>query len=367
MNIIYDVSNHDMYPIGQDGFTSGTVIMVRKIAEGLANRDHVVHVITPDLEVEEQRGPTLWYWPKDYHPRLADVAIQLMHVNPQPSYDAVLLILQTFGIDPYLGPDHSWASNVDAFSVLSEIHGSRLRQARPTIQKKQIFVTGLGVDLDDYRGGILPAKVPCRMLYANDPCRGLLDVLDIFDIVKKKIPEATLHVAYDFDANLDRLGWEHSQRAQMLWECKIRMEHTPGVVNLSKLSRQEIIQEQIECSIHIMPSNAHNDQWHGLTQLECAAAGAVLVLSDIGAFPELFDTGATVLPQIGKYYEELNRRINATDYAGQVIKLMQNHKKWEEKSQKARAMAAKFTWDKVIDAWEQMFAKLVEDKDGRAA
>lgn len=368
MRILIDASNHQLYPIGSDGFTSGTVLMVRNIAAGLAERGHTVHVITNDLQVEDQRGPTLWYWPPNVHPLAGDVAVQLMHVNPQPEYDADILLLMTFGIDPYLGPDHQWGQQVDGFPVLSAKHGELLRKARPTVREDRCFVTGLGVCLMDYHdqrymaamvhGEDHDIKVPGRMLYANDPTRGLPALLDIFDKVKEQVPEASLHIAYDFDGNLERVKWEHSYRAQMLLDCKRRIETTPGVVNLGTVDRATIIRKQLECQVHCMPSNADKDQLHGLTQLECAAAGCALVLSDVAAFPEVFGEGATILPQVGKYMPELERRIDAGDWAQIVIELIKDETVWQTASQKARTLAEKHTWPAVIDRWEEMLKEL---------
>lgn len=370
MRIIFDATNERMYPIGGDGFTSGTVQMVRNIASGLAERGHMVHVICNDLQAEEQRGPNLWYWSVNAHPIVADVAVQLMHVTPETNYDADTLLLMTFGLDPYLGPNGEFAQMIDGFPLLSAKHGELLRVARPTVAEDKCFVTGLGVDLTEYTNTFQEHtewvstyyKVPDRLLYANDPARGLLPLLDIFDRVRTKVPDATLHIAYDFDGNLERVKWEHSYRAQMLLECKRRIESTPGVVNLGALSRDDIVREQLECQVHAMPSTAERDQLHGLTQLECAAAGAALVLSDVAAFPEVFGNGATILPQVGQYMPEYERRCTADDWAAVIVELMTDNDKWVAESKRARALAESMTWAKVIDRWEAMIKK-IGDKD----
>lgn len=364
MKIIYDATTERMYNVGKDGFTSGTVQMVRHIAQGLANRGHTVHVITSDLEIEEQRGPTLWYWPERMHPVKADVAVQLMHVNPDAEYDADILLLATFGVDPYLGPDHEWAEQVDGFPLLSAKHGELIRAARPTIAEDKCFVTGLGVDLASYealRKVLSDIPTPGRLLYANDPSRGLLPLLDIFDLVRAKVPEATLHIAYDFERGLQAHAWEHSLMAQMLWECKRRIEATPGIVNLGACDRSAIVMEQMACQVHCHPSDPTNhDQLHGLTQLECAAAGSALVLSDADAFPEVFGEGATIVPRIGQYIPDIERRVNAADWADVVVELMQDGEKWQEASQKAREMAERSTWGACISRWETMLNQLRE-------
>ena len=136
----------------------------------------------------------------------------------------------------------------------------------------------------------------------------------------------------------------------------------PGAVNLGALDRAGIIREQLECQVHCMPSDPPGigTQTHGLLQMECAAAGCALVLSNIEAFPEVFGDAAIILPVVGRYEPSLERRITAQDYAEVVVELMQDSSKWEEASRKARALAECNTWSIVVDRWETMLEKVME-------
>lgn len=363
--VIFDATQETLYPLAKPGFSGGSQTYARAIIKALVRQGHTVHVIAPDMEGDEQRGEREFWWSPLYHPHKADIAIMQMHVYDNPQYEAPLLILATSCVDPNMGPNHEWARAVDAVPVFSEVHKQLLMQQRP-IPAEKIFVTGLGVDLDEfdiepYRGREYTSfKVPGRMLYANDPARGLFTTLDIFDEVKKQVPEATLHVAYDFDTQFSWRQWEHSQMAQYYWECKRRLEGTPGVVKTGNLDRAGIIREQLECQVHCMPSDPPGvgTQTHGLTQMECAAAGAALVLSDIEAFPEVFAEWATILPTIGKYLPEIERRVTAADYAAVVAKLMLDPLKWAKESAKARILAEQNTWEHVARRWAEMIAQL---------
>ncbi len=379
MRILFDATPETMYPLATEGFSGGSQTYIRAIIRGLVERGHTVHVIANDLQVDEQRGECEFWWPREYHPHQFDVAIQQMHVNSNPDYDAPILVLMTSCVDPNLGPDHQWASQIDAYPLFSETHKRLLLQLRPTVPEDRCHVTGLGVDLADYSmptagyvKSLLPGdyeeawrnshKSSTRLLYANDPARGLFYTLDVFDHVRREVTDATLHVAYDFDRQLSWHAWDHSQIAQLLWECKRRLGTTPGVVNVGGLPRADLIREQLECQVHCMPSDppALGTQTHGITQMECAAAGAALVLSDVEAFPEVFSEGATILPVIGRYLPDQERRVDAQDYAAVVVELMRDRDKWEEASRKARALAEKHTWDIVCDRWEEMLSKLME-------
>jgi glycosyltransferase involved in cell wall biosynthesis len=360
MRLLFDATRETMYPLAKEGFSGGSQVYIKAIIKGLAAKGHQVHVIANDLDVDEQRDGVYW-WPANYHPTKFDVAVQQMHVNPNPRYEAPVLVLMTSCVDPWLGDNNEFAKAVDAVPVFSQVHKDLLCKMRPIAEDK-CFITGLGVDVSDYdtpRG-----KVPGRMLYANDPARGLFYTLDVFDAVKKQVPEATLHVAYDFEKQFGYRCWEHSQMAQMLLDCKLRLESTPGVVSLGALTRAEIIQEQLECQVHCYPSDPPGigTQIHGIMQMECAAAGAALVLSDVEAFPEVFSEAAVLLPTIGEFLPEQERRVDADDYAAIVVELMQNPDRFQKASQQARALAEQHTWDKVVDRWEDMLAKLVSNE-----
>lgn len=361
MKIIIDARALQLYPVGQPTeFTGGTELMVHKIAKGLAGYDHTVHVVCPDLEVEEQRGESLWYWGPNAHPSAADAVVMVHSLQHVADYSADYLIMATNGVDPDLGPQHSYASGVDMFPVFSIKHGEMLRQFRPTVPEEKLVVTGLGIDWEQDYHWLGEEKVPGRMLYANDPARGLWHVLDIFDHLKTLNPDVTLHVAYDFDKQFEHHKWSATALAEVLWECKQRLGSTPGVTNMGGLSRSELVREQLECQIHAMPSDPPNagSQIHGITQMECAAAGAALVLADYEAFPEVFGEAAMILPQIGLFLPKSERRYDALDWAEAINELMHDSDKLADMAKKSRELAARHTWGHVANRWSTMLGEL---------
>lgn len=345
-----------MYPVGKpaNGLIGGTEKYLHELACGLSKK-HQVHVITPDLEAEEQRAATLWYWPPTHHPTKADVVIAF-HNLADLDYDSDLLIFAPNGI----GADTAGLeADVDAVATFSECHSDLIAKTT-SIPREKCVLTGLGVDLAPYP--LEDQSVPGRIYVANAPERGLWHVLDIFDLVKKEVPHATLHVGYDFDRSFEQHRWGQSALAEMFWEMKGRIENTPGIVNLGALSPEGVILQQIECAVHVWPSeppNAGAQTW-GLTQMECAAAGAALVLSDVESFGEVFREGAFVLPPVGRYYQAEERRIDAEDYADVVVKLMTDPKFYALQRRKAQRMAAKHTWRSCLARWNAMLERLTE-------
>ena len=371
MKLIIDARNLRLYPVGRPGFHGGTETYVKVLAEGLAGKGHTVHVVTPDLDEDEQRGPSEWWWGPDAHPTKADAVVMVHSLAGADDYSGDALVFATNGVDPDLGPDGRLAELVAAFPVFSRNHGELMCAQNPTIDKSRCVVTGLGVDVGEYdgkgwQGGIgqevyrTGSKVPGRIWVGNDPARGLWHVLDIFEIVQRETPEASLHITYDFDRQFEQHRWRQNSLAETMRECRSRLKSIPGVVNLGSLDRSGVITQQLEAMVHLWPSDPPNvgSQIHGLSQAEAASAGCALVLSDIEAFPEIFGIAATILPVPGRFVPEYERRVDAQDWADATLELLKDPAKWADASRKARALAETLTWSAVVDRWDTMLGML---------
>jgi glycosyltransferase involved in cell wall biosynthesis len=380
VKLIIDARNLRLYPVGLSGFHGGTETYVKVLASGLAAKGHTVHIVTPDLDDDEQRGEREWWWGPNAHPSKAEAVVMVHSLAGADDYSGDALIYATNGVDPYLGPDGRLAELVAAFPVFSRKHGELMCAQNPTIDKSRCVVTGLGVDLDEYaayntlqlnkdghaEGPVVP-KVPGRIWVGNDPARGLWHVLDVFEIVQREMPEATLHITYDFDRQYEQHRWRQNILAETMRECRRRLKTIPGVVNLGSLDRPGVVREQLEAMVHLWPSDPPNvgSQIHGISQAEAAAAGCALVLSDTEAFPEVFGGVAEILPVPGRFIPDPNgdgRRVDAQDYADIVLDLLRDPELWAKASRASRKLAEQHTWAAVIDKWDQMLGMLSEQE-----
>jgi len=308
------------------------------------------------MEHEEQRGSTEYWWGPSAFPTDLDVLVEVHNLEglTWAKFNAPILICMTNGIDPWLGDNNELAPLVDGWPCFSQCHVDLLASQRP-VDKEKCFVTGLGVNLHHEEASY---KMPGRLFFSNDPARGLWHVLDIYD--KLAVTDKSLHIGYDFYKQLEARRWQATATAELLWECKRRIETTAGVVSLGNLSQSDLVREELECQVHAMPSDPPNlgSQIHGITQMECAAAGAALVLSDTEAFPEIFGGAATILPLPGTYLPEHNRRYDAQDWAEVIEELMKDPARLQEASHNARALAEQHTWARVVENWEKMLEVL---------
>lgn len=364
MRIIFDARPLDLYPNWSmpDAFHGGTEDMVKRLARGLADAGHTTHVITHHLPVERQIGPYEWYWGPNNYPKAADVLVLVhnMETLATGGITAPLVVMATNGLGNALLPDDQTRATVDAWPVFSKVHGDLLKLRGSAVDPDKIFLTGLGVDLPDYSQ---ESKVFGRLLFANDPQRGLWHLLDIFDHLRLLVPEASLHITYDFDRQFEAHRWQASAMAETMIACRDRMLATPGIANVGGLSKKELAEAMRECQVHAMPSDPPNvgSQIHGITQMECAAAGAALVLSNIEAFPEVFGEAASILPLPGTILPDEERRYDAQDWAEHIADIICVPQTWETMSRKSRHLAERHTWDHVVERWNNMLNQLAGD------
>jgi glycosyltransferase involved in cell wall biosynthesis len=363
VKLIISALHLKLYPVAQPGFHGGTETLVKVLAKGLAAEGHEVHVVAPDTDGDERRGPNEWWWGPDYHPSKADIVVMVGSLAGAEHYEADGLVYCTNGAElpDLLSPEV--AGIVAAYPVFSTTHARLMCQLNPGIPKERCVVTGLGVDLDEYPNDPAEHKLPGRIWVGNDPARGLWNVLDVFEIVQREHPEASLRITYDFDRQFEAHRWHQNAMAEMFWECKRRIATIPNVVNLGALDRAGVVREQLEAQVHLWPSDPPNigSQVHGLSQMEAAAAGCALVLSDVEAFPELFAGVADILPVPGQYIpdpEGDGRRIDARDYAEIVLDLFRDPEAWARASAASRKLAEKHTWADCLGNWVLLLDQL---------
>lgn len=352
--ITFDARNLFLYPLGKAGFSGGTEEMVRVLGDKLSQWYHV-NIVTHDLEEWEPRGPSLFYWPPQMFPQKADVLVMVQSPDGMNDYTAPCVALATNGIDPVVGEA---SAAIDLYPCFSKTHVDMMCKTRLSIPEERCVITGLGVDLPQT---LVPPERGL-MCWMNDPARGLWHMLDIFDVVKQRVPEARLAVTYNFELQFSHRMWQPSQMAQVLWECKERMQKTPGVEVWTELPKEQLIGLQRVQHVHVMPSDPPNQgsQIHGMSQLESARFGTPLILSDTEAFPEVFGAAADILPLPGSYMEDKQRRTTPADWADVIECVMNDESAYREMHDASLELARQNTWDVVAGKWHDM----IEDAIG---
>lgn len=158
---------------------------------------------------------------------------------------------------------------VDKVLAISEYHKKYLLN-HYAFARKMVDVIDLGVNEADYVTPLPYQKG--KLIYCSVPRRGLKYLAECFPKIKDRIPEAELYITSDY-----RLWGAEPENA----EFRIMFDEMPGVHFLGKISREELVICQKTAEIMAYPCDY--DENYCISAIECIAAGAVPVTTDIGA------------------------------------------------------------------------------------
>lgn len=191
---------------------------------------------------------------------------------------------------------------VDRIFCISPYHTDHLI-SHYHINPNNIFTTSCCINEADYVDSEI-RKIPGKLLYCSVPRRGLEHLLRYFPKIKEKVPHAELYITSDY----------------RLWgtvpddtEFREMFANQEGVHYLGKISRGELVRHQLESEVMAYPCTY--EECFCISAAECQAAGAVPVITDIGAISTTVLSGVIIRKQPGTApYEEL--------FVENVIKLL---------------------------------------------
>ncbi len=365
----------------------GSGIVATELGLELARREHEVHFIyysqpirltvpEPNIhyhEVEVSRYPLFEYPPYDLAlaTRMAEVSqlyeLDLLHVHYAiPHSVSALLAKQMLAATPprrklpfvttlhgtditLVGLDRSYLP-VTRFSIEQSDGVTAISQylRDRTIKvfdiKNKIEVIPNFVNCDEYARK--PEWLDQRREYAADserilvhlsnfrPVKRILDVIEIFDRVRKKIPAKLLLVG------------DGPDRSQAEWLAVQKGIHD----HVLFLGKQDQIKEKLAISdVMLLPSELES---FGLAALEAMACEVVPITTRAGGLPEVVEHGVSgFLADVGDV-ETMARY--ATDLLGDEARL-------RAMGRQARASArAKFCSSKIIPLYEDFYRRVLE-------
>ncbi len=186
---------------------------------------------------------------------------------------------------------HSRLLKADGVLALSRWHAEFLA-AHHNLPPEQVLCTRNGIDLSRFDAVV--ERNPRKVVYSSSPDRGLPALLQMWPEIRKRVPDAELHIFYGFynwrkiaqargDSNQLK-GIEHLER-------QIQMLASEGVVMRGKVDQATLAREFLSAGVLAYPT------WFSetscLTAMEAQAAGLRIVSSSIAALNE------TVGPEYG--------------------------------------------------------------------
>jgi L-malate glycosyltransferase len=365
----------------------GSGVVATELGLELARRDHEIHFISysqpirltghePNIhyhEVEVSRYPLFDYPPYDLAlaTRMAEVSqlyeLDILHVHYAiPHSVSALLAKQMLAATPprrklpfvttlhgtditLVGLDRSYLpitrfsiQQSDGVTAVSKY--LRDRTLKVFDIKNHIEVIPNFVNCDDYLRKAEWQEE--RREYAADderilvhlsnfrPVKRLLDVIEIFDRVRKKMPAKLLLIG------------DGPDRSQAEWLAVQKGIHEQVLF----LGKQDRVQEKLAISdVMLMPSELES---FGLAALEAMACEVVPIATRAGGVPEVIEHGATgYLADVG----------DVETMARYAIDLLSSESALREMGRRARAAAqARFCSSKIIPLYEGFYRRVLE-------
>jgi len=269
-----------------------------------------------------------------------DVAIALRF--PQALRGMAAPVKALYCCDPAVPslPEYVKSGDVQLVITISECQKRRFQELH-YISEELYLVSSAGLNWADYARLDVPKKRG-RCIYCSVPERGLDELVSIWPLIRREVPWATLHVT----GNISLWGLTPPPDQALLVDT---VAHLPGVTYLGVLSRKDLIKEQLESQVLLLPGNPKSPEMCCMSAMECAAARNALVVTDLYALVE------RVVPGLTGYIVPRGKRWQSS-FADVAVSLMTST---ELSTMQYRAQELERTHDYKVQA--QQWIKRVEE------
>ena len=183
-----------------------------------------------------------------------------------------------------------------------------------------------------------------KLYWASSYDRGLDLLLYMWPDIKKKYPDAELHVCYGW--NLFDVA-NHNNPERMKWKENVqRMMEQDGIVHHGRIGQDELKKLRKQCGIWAYPT--YFTEINCITGLECQRDGCVPVTMTLAALDETVQSGIKIEGNI--------RDIKVQEkFQKELIDLMGDKKRWKEEQKKGNKHAQKYYWNNIANTWDTYF------------
>lgn len=218
------------------------------------------------------------------------------------------------------------AAFYDRIMGVSQWHSDYMQMLYPFLNN--LKATRNGIDLSRFEQDV--ERNPLKVVYASSPDRGLVELLKMWPMIVRVVPQAELHIFYGWQ-NVDK----YPQMAQFKQRVVNLIEHTPCVTWRGRVDQDELAREFLSAGCWFYPTSFLEVSC--ITAMEAQAAGLAILTSDCGALPETIgDRGILVKGH-------LNTEPFQRQFVGHAVSLLQNHEWQREWGAKGQAYAHNFS------------------------
>ncbi len=223
------------------------------------------------------------------------------------------------------------------------------------IKEDKIYVTKNGIYLPYFNSDTQVSRDALRLVYTSVPARGLDVLLDIFPVIRKEVPGATLHVYCGWD--LGMLKESDRRIAQAIYD-KTKQE---GVVLEGTRKHSELAKELMMSSVMLYPSHEVKEaaffaETSCIAALEAQEAGCPVIASNRGALPESIQDQKTGILIDGDPYSQSYKEM----FVKETVKLLKDPDRLTEMRKNARQFIEQnYTWEIIAKEWTREFERMI--------
>ena len=241
-------------------------------------------------------------------------------------------------------------ARVTRIFIKSKFH----RSAYPHIPEDKFVIVPNGIDARLFAAAV--PRDPMLIINTALPTRSLSALLDCYERIKNRVPQARLQWAYGWNVFDIQFGWDPAMRE---WKSRMRSKMAElGVEDLGRLSYADVAQLYLKANIFAYPSEAAEVDCISISK--AMAAGAIPLTTDFAAMGEKSGHGGVFIPSNKTI--DLWTRLRQSDFSIQdekqksqfveeAVRLLQNPPPEEARRSMRLWSQATFDWDQIADQW----------------
>jgi GT2 family glycosyltransferase len=234
--------------------------------------------------------------------------------------------------------------HVDKVVAISDYHAKYIEFVYGDVVN--LTTIELGVNRQDYEKEI--PKEDGKIIFCSVPRRGLMRMVQYFPEIKQRVPSAQLYITSDYTL----WGLDYPDNAEFVDALASR----DGVHFLGKVSRKELVHHQM--TSEVMAYSCEYEECFCIAAMECIAAGAIPVTTDLAALKTTVDDSGILISNMpgDPKYDKM--------FVDSVVELLTDKDKSSELRVKGRKRALlKYDWNAVTENWITLFNELEKGGD----